>query len=145
MSSWIRICAIAALAMFATAAVSAGAGTISPKPGRYDPDCPQGYQGICGEGVFIVIAGSKKLDKYAVVPWPNDPNNPSSGICGRHNPVVNSKIPIKNGKFDYSGTASGKSFTWTGKWVSKKKVTGKVEWAGCATTVKYTAKWVSAT
>jgi len=134
---------VAALVSFSAA--SFGAGTVTPKPGRYDPDCPQGYQGICGEGVFIVIAGSKKLDKFAGVPWPNDPDDPSVGICGRYNPVVSERIPIKNGKFAYSGTASGKKFTWTGKWVSRKKVTGTVKWAGCATTVNYTAKWVSAT
>ena len=144
MSRWIRICAISG-AMFATAAVSAGAGTTSPKPGRYDPDCPQGYNSMCGEGVFIVVSGKPKIDKFANVPWPNDPGDPSVGICGRYNPVVSVRIPIKNGKFSYSGTASGKNFTWTGKWVSRKKVTGTVKWAGCGTTVNYTAKWVSAT
>jgi hypothetical protein len=119
-------------------------GSVTPKPGRYDPDCPQGYLSICGEGVFIVLPGGKKIEKYANVPWPNDPAQPSTGICGRDNPFVSTRIPIKNGSFSYTGTASGKSYTWKGTWVKPKKMTGTVKWDGCATKVQYTAKFVPA-
>ncbi len=135
-----RVYLVIALLALATAAGALAANSVTPKPGRYDPKCPQGYQSICGEGVFIVLPGSRKIEKFAVVPWPNNPSNPSRGICGRDNPFIESRIGINGGKFAYSGTASGKKLTWTGKWVSRRKVTGTVKWAGCSTLVKYTAQ-----
>jgi hypothetical protein len=135
-------CLVLALALLVPGASLGGA--VTPKPGRYDPDCPQGYHSICGEGVFIVLPGSKKIEKYANVPWPNDPAQPSTGICGRDNPVVTTRIPIKNGGFSYSGTASGKSYTWKGTWVKPKKMAGTVKWDGCSTKVHYTAKFAPA-
>ena len=134
-----RVYLVIALLALTTAAGALAAGSVTPKPGRYNPKCPQGYKQICGEGVFIVRPGSKQIDKFAVVPWPNDKSNPSTGICGRDNPFIKSRIAIKNGKFSYVGTASGKKLTWTGKWVTRKKVTGTVKWAGCSTLVSYTA------
>jgi hypothetical protein len=134
-----RVYLVIALLALTTAAGALAAASVTPKPGRYYPKCPQGYKSICGEGIFIVIPGSQKMEKFAVVPWPNDKSNPSGGICGRDNPFIKTRIPIKNGKFSYVGTASGKKLTWTGKWVTRKKVTGTVKWAGCSTLVNYTA------
>jgi hypothetical protein len=142
MKKMLSACLIAVLLL--TAAVAEGGSAPTPKPGRYGADCPQGFMSICGEAVFIVRSGSDKLAKGSSVPWPNDPNAPATGICGRYNPYVSKAVPIKNGKFSYSGTSAGKSYTWTGKWTSRKKMKGTVKWAGCSTKVNYTARWISA-
>ena len=97
-----------------------------------------------GEGVFIVLPGARKIEKFAVVPWPNNRSNPATGICGRDNPFIKTRIPITNGRFSYSGTASGKALTWTGKWTTPRRMAGTVKWAGCGTLVKYTAKLIPA-
>ena len=112
---------------------------VTPKVGTYNAKCSQGYASICGEAGWIVASGGKRIAKNASVPWPNDPANPSIGICGRYNPFVKTAIKIKSGSFTYHGTAGGKAFTWTGRWVTKTKVKGTVKWAGCATVAKYTA------
>jgi hypothetical protein len=137
-----RIYLVIALLALATAAGALAANSVTPKPGRYNSKCPQGWKSGCGEAYFTVIANSRKIEKFASVPWPNKPSDPSVGICGRYNPNVNTRIAIKDGKFTYVGTVLGKKLTWKGKWVSRRKMTGTVKWAGCGTLVKYTAKWV---
>lgn len=112
---------------------------VTPKGGIYNAKCSQGYLSICGEAGWVVASGGKRIAKNATVPWPNDPAKPSIGICGRSNPFVKTAIKIKSGKFSYTGKASGRTFTWTGRWVTKTKVKGTVKWAGCATVAKYTA------
>ncbi len=144
MARGFRVFVTAALLLVACAAAALAASPPTPKPGRYDPTCPQGYSSICGEGVFIVLPGARKIEKFAVVPWPNNPSNPATGICGRDNPFIKTRIPITNGRFSYSGTASGKALTWTGKWTTPRRMAGTVKWAGCGTLVKYTAKLIPA-
>ena len=136
----VRVYLVIALLGLTTTAGALAATSVTPKPGRYIPTCPQGYQSICGEGVFIVLPGSRKIEKIATVPWPNNPSKPSTGICGRGNPVITTRIPDQGRQVHLLGTASGKHLTWTGKWVTRKKVTGTVKWVGCSTLVKYTAQ-----
>ena len=123
----------------AVPAVAVAATSITPKTGTYDSVCPQGYHQICGEAAWAVIANGRQIAKNSSIPWPNDPKKPYIGICGRGNPFAQKPIPIKNGRFNYTGKARNLTFTWTGQWTSKRKLHGTVKWAGCKTLVKYTA------
>lgn len=136
----IRIYLIIALLALVTAATGLAA-TVTPKTGRYALKCPQGGSSICGEGGFTVIAKGKKIEKFATVPWPNNPSNPANGICELGNPFVATSIAITNGKFSYTGTNAGHKFTWTGQWITSKTMKGTVKQAGCSTLATYTGKF----
>jgi hypothetical protein len=131
---------VGALLLLAAAVPSVASDSVKPKTGRYTAKCPQGYGSACGEASWNVVShdGKKKIAKPANVPWPNDPASPGVGVCGRYNPTVQKSIPIKDGKFSYTGKSDGHSFTWKGHWVKPGKVKGTVKWDGCSTEAKYT-------
>jgi hypothetical protein len=131
-----------ATAVVGLAALAVPAFALAPKTGVYNATCPQGFSQQCGEAAWVVSHAGKQIDKNSSVPWPNDPAQPSVGICNRGNPFVLKAIKVKKGKFSYTGKANNQTFTWTGKWTAKKKLKGTVKWAGCATLVHYTATWV---
>jgi hypothetical protein len=131
--------AIPAFGALAVSAVSA-ADPVKPKNGRYNATCPQGAFSQCGEAYWDVSNGGSRIAKQASVPWPNDPDNPSIGICGRVNPITTKKITIENGRFTYNGKASGRDYTWKGKWVKRGKVKGTVKWDGCSTVAEYVGR-----
>jgi hypothetical protein len=127
------------LVSLAVAAVPAFA-TIKPRTGTYTKfKCPQGFMSFCGEAAMKVTTHGTRIATNASVPWPNDPKKPSIGLCNRVNPFLRKPIVITNGRFTAHGTTSGHAFTWTGHWVSSRKVVGTVKWAGCATVARYSA------
>jgi hypothetical protein len=95
--------------------------------------------GRAAQAAWSVTAKGTQIAKGASIPWPNDPRKPSIGICGRGNPYVLKAIPIKNGRFSFTGKVRGLSVTWTGQWTSPRKMRGTVKWAGCKTLVTYKA------
>jgi hypothetical protein len=127
------------VAAAAVPAVAVAAGTVKPKTGRYTSVCPQGFHQICGEAAWSVVAKGTQIAKGSTIPWPNDPKKPSIGICGRGNPYALKAIPIKNGRFSFSGKVRGQTVTWTGQWTTARKMKGTVKWAGCKTLVTYKA------
>ena len=131
--------AVVAFGVSAVSPVSA-ADPVKPKNGRYFAKCPQGAFTQCGEAGWTVSNEGGRIDKQASVPWPNDPDNPSIGICGRFNPITTKKIPIENGRFTYHGKANGRDYTWKGKWVKRGKVKGTVKWDGCSTVAEYVGR-----
>jgi hypothetical protein len=134
-----------ALATWAIPAVAAGgarqARSITPKTGQYAPKCPQGFASTCGEGQLIVTKKGTRIAKGSFTPWPNDPADPSIGICGRYGYLVTHAIKISHGRFSAKTTRPGhETYTLTGKWTSRTKLKGTVKSSGCSTVVHYTAK-----
>jgi hypothetical protein len=134
-----RLVVILGIAAFGALAVSPvlASDPVKPKNGGYMATCPQGAFTQCGEAYWNVKRDGTRIPKDAGVPWPNDPDNPSIGICGRYNPITTDKIRIKDGHFTYHGTAKGHDYTWKGKWVKRGRVKGTVDWDGCSTVANY--------